>query len=188
MSNTTTATTIATTATAGRHALKVEMLTPAAFQMFGDVIEASQSGHHFSINNGFAERFHDLARIDVSALDGQPIISIFKAQPRQFPMQLMLLERHPLGSQAFVPMSSQPFLVVVAPAGNAPELQQMRCFVAVPGQGVNYARGTWHHPLIALHAPSDFLVVDRAGVRADANCDEYPLTDAYFWIDSPQVT
>lgn len=176
------------TATAGRHALKIEPLTSAAFQSFGDVIEASQAGLHFSINNGFAERFHDLARIDVSALGGQPIISIFKATPRDFPMRLVMLERHPLGSQAFIPMSSQPFLVVVAPAGDAPEVQRLRCFLAAPGQGVNYARGTWHHPLIALHAPSDFLVLDRAGAKEDANCDEYPLTDACFWIGSTEVT
>jgi ureidoglycolate lyase len=103
-------------------------------------------------------------------------------------MQLLILERHPLGSQAFIPMSSQPFLVVVAPAGDAPEPQRPRCFLAAPGQGVNYARGIWHHPLIALDAPSDFLVLDRAGAKSDANCDEYPLTDAYFWIDSTEVT
>ncbi len=170
------------------HALKLESLTPAAFQPFGDVIQARQSGHHFSINSGFAERFHDLARIDVSALGGQPVISIFKAKPRQFPMQLLLLERHPLGSQAFVPMSDQPFLVVVAPAGDAPDLHQLRCFLAAPGQGVNYARGIWHHPLIALHAPGDFLVLDRASPQADANCDEYPLAGASFWIDGTQVS
>lgn len=173
---------------AERHALTVEPLTSAAFQPFGDVIEARQTGHHFSINNGFAERFHDLARIDVSAKDGHPIISIFKAKPRQLPMQLQLLERHPLGSQAFIPMSNQPFLVVVAPASPELELQQLRCFLAAPGQGVNYARGTWHHPLIALDAPSDFLVIDRAGGAADANCDEHPLKDAGIWIDSTQVS
>ena len=184
----TTTTTATTTATTVRHALKIESLTATAFQPFGDVIEARQNGHHFSINNGFAERFHDLARMDVSALSGQPSISIFKAKPRQFPMLLLLLERHPLGSQAFIPMSSQPFLVVVAPAGDEPEPHQLRCFLAAPGQGVNYARGTWHHSLIALHAPSDFLVLDRAGAKADANCDEYPLTDASFWIDGAQVT
>ena len=176
------------TATAERHTLDIEPLSPAAFQPFGDVIEARQTGHHFSINNGFAERFHDLARIDVSALGGRAIISIFKARPRQFPLQLLLLERHPLGSQAFISMSAQPFLVVVAPASPALELQQLRCFLAAPGQGVNYSRGTWHHPLIALRAPSDFLVLDRSGSREDANCDEHLLTDACLWIDEPAGT
>ena len=180
--------TVTATDTAERYVLKTEPLTSAAFRIFGDVIQACQTRHHFSINGGFAERFHDLAGIDVGTLGGQPIVSIFKAKPRQLPMQLLLLERHPLGSQAFIPISSQPFLVVVAPAGDTPELQQLRCFLAAPGQGVNYARGTWHHPLIALHAPSDFLVIDRAGAKTDIHCEEYPLTNASFWIDSTQVT
>lgn len=171
-------------ATVERHALKIEPLSSAAFKPFGEVIEASEAGHHFSINDGFAERFHDLAQIDVGAQGGRPIISIFRAKPRQLPMQLLMLERHPLGSQAFVPLSPQPFLVVVAPASPEPDMQQLRCFLAASGQGVNYARGTWHHPLIALHAPGDFLVLDRAGAKGDANCDEYTLTpDAFFWID-----
>lgn len=168
---------------ANRRCLKIEPLSSLVFQPFGDVIEASESGLHFSINDGFAERFHDLARIDVSTQGGRPSISIFRAKPRQLPMQLLILERHPLGSQAFIPLSNQPFLVVVAPPSAELDLQGLRCFLAAPGQGVNYARGTWHHPLIALHAPSDFLVVDRAGAKADANCDEQLLTDASFWIN-----
>ena len=173
-----------TVTTPERHALKIERLSPAAFQPFGDVIEASEAGLHFSINGGFAERFHDLARIDVNTQGGRPIISIFKAKPRQFPLQLLRLERHPLGSQAFIPMSSRPFLVVVALASPELDPQQLRCFLAAPGQGVNYARGTWHHPLIALDAPSDFLVLDRAGATGDANCDEHALAGNPVWIDS----
>ena len=165
-----------------RFTLDIEPLSSAAFRSFGEVIEASESGLHFSINDGFAERFHDLAQIDVNTQGGRPIISIFKAQPRQLPMRLLMLERHPLGSQAFIPMSPQTFLVVVAPASAHPDLQQLRCFLTAPGQGVNYARGIWHHPLIALHAPGDFLVLDRAGAKTDANCDEHPLTAASVWI------
>ncbi|WP_367846535.1 ureidoglycolate lyase [Rhodoferax sp. WC2427] len=162
--------------------LAIEPLTAEAFRPFGDVIEASASVRHFSINDGFAQRFHDLAQIDVGSGGGRAILSIFQALPRQLPMQLVLLERHPLGSQAFMPLSGLPYLVVVAEAGPVPVLAQIRCFRAAPGQGVNYARGTWHHPLIALQAPSDFLVVDRGGAPGDANCDEHPLGDTPIWI------
>lgn len=162
--------------------LAVETLTAETFRPFGDVMEASDSTRHFSINNGFAERYHDLAHIDVASGGGRSILSIFKALPRSLPMQLVLLERHPLGSQAFMPLSGLPYLVVVVEAGPVPDLAQIRCFRAAPGQGVNYARGTWHHPLIALQAPSDFLVVDRGGAPGDANCDEYPLSDTPIWI------
>jgi ureidoglycolate lyase len=164
--------------------LLIEPLTAEAFRPFGDVIEASEQARHFTINDGFAERYHDLATVDVGTGGGRPIISIFRAQPRKLPMQLVLLERHPLGSQAFVPLSPQPYLVVVAEAGAEPEpaLSKIRCFKAAPGQGVNYARGTWHHPLIALHTPCDFLVVDRGGAPGDANCDEHRLANTPIWI------
>jgi ureidoglycolate lyase len=161
--------------------LPIEPLTAAAFQPFGDVIEASASRRHFSINDGFAERYHDLARVELGA-QGRAIISIFKALPRTLPMQLRLLERHPLGSQAFMPLSALPYLVVVAQAGELPQTSQLRCFAVAAGQGVNYARGTWHHPLIALHQACDFLVIDRGGAPNESNCDEYPLADSAIWI------
>ena len=167
-----------------RLALPIEALTAASFQPFGDVIEASPSRRHFSINDGFAERYHDLARVELGA-QGRAIISIFKALPRTLPMQLRLLERHPLGSQAFMPLSALPFLVVVAEAGEVdagPQLTGIRCFQAAAGQGINYARGTWHHPLIALHQACDFLVIDRGGAPNEANCDEYPLDGTAIWI------
>ncbi len=172
-----------------RHVLTVEPLSARAFLPFGDVIEANESARHFTINDGFAERYHDLARVDVNTAGGRPIISIFKARPRSLPLRLVLLERHPLGSQAFVPLSALPYLVVVAPPGPEPLLNYIRCFRAAPGQGVNYAPGTWHHPLIALQAACDFLVVDRGGAPGDlerglGNCDEYPLVDTSVWIDS----
>jgi ureidoglycolate lyase len=165
--------------------LQIEPLTAEAFQPFGDVIQTSARARHFTINDGYAERFHDLANVDVSAQDGRAIVNIFRAQPRTLPMQLALLERHPLGSQAFMPLSGRPYLVVVAPAtpdADAPAINAIRCFRADPGQGVNYARGTWHHPLIALEAVSDFLVVDRGGAPGDHNCDECPLGPEAGWI------
>ena len=168
--------------TAPRRLLTIEPLTVETFAPFGDVIEASDRARHFAINNGSTERYHDLARIDVASGGGHAILSIFRARPRHLPMQLLLLERHPLGSQAFMPLSPLPYLVVVAEAATVPDLARLRCFRAAPGQGVNYARGTWHHPLLALQTESDFLVVDRGGADTDANCDEYPLDDAPHWI------
>ena len=168
-----------------RRLLTAEPLTAEAFAPFGDVIAASDRARHFPINNGSTERYHDLARIDVASGGGHAILSIFRARPRHLPMQLLLLERHPLGSQTFMPLSKLPYLVVVAEAAPLPDLTRVRCFRAAPGQGINYARGTWHHPLLALQAESDFLVVDRGGDAGDTNCEEYPLTDIPCWIGEP---
>jgi ureidoglycolate lyase len=162
--------------------LTIEPLTADAFRPFGDVIEASDAARHFTINEGFAERYHDLARIDTSGEGGHSLVSIFKALPRTFPMAITVMERHPLGSQAFVALAPMPFLVVVAVPGDAPALGDIRCFLAAPGQGVNYARGTWHHPLIALDAPGDFLVIDRGGPVEQGNCDEIALQEGVLWL------
>jgi ureidoglycolate lyase len=165
-----------------RHILKIEPLEASAFAPFGDIIEANDTAKNFAINAGFAQRYQDLAKVDVSAAGGYPMISIFKAKPRSLPLSLRMLERHPLGSQAFMSLSAQSFLVVVAHADGPPQINQIRCFQTAAGQGVNYARGTWHHPLIALTS-GDFLVIDRGGAPSDLNCDEYPLPDGLVWIE-----
>jgi ureidoglycolate lyase len=161
--------------------LAVEPLQPDTFAPFGAVIDTGRAGEHRTINEGFADRY-DLAQLDTGRHDGQAVLSVFRARPRALPLQLRLVERHRLGSQAFVPMQPQRFLVVVAAAGPAPDAAQLRCFMARPGQGVNYAAGTWHHPLIALDAGGDFLVVDRGGPMAAEDCDEHPLLAADVWV------
>jgi ureidoglycolate lyase len=145
-------------------------LTAEAFAPFGEVIEASDRARQVPINYGYTTRFDDLARIDVG--DGQATVSLFRALPLEPPL-LKIFERHPLGSQAFMPLSGRPYLVAVAPAGEL-DPARIEIFRATATQGVNYAKGTWHHFLLALEAQSDFLVIDRAG--ADDNCDEIELS------------
>lgn len=150
--------------------LKPEPLTRAGFAPFGDVIETAGAGH-YPINEGTTERFHDLSHVDVAEDGGRPLINIFRGQPRELPLAIRLMERHPLGSQAFIPIGPNGWLAVVAPAGDPPGPGDLRAFLAAPWQGVNYHRGVWHHPLIALHAVSDFIVVDRGG--GGDNCEEF---------------
>ncbi len=162
--------------------LRVEALTPEAFRPFGDVIQAHPGAQQFAVNQGFATRFHDLAHVDVADAGGRVVLSIFRAVARVLPLQLSVMERHPLGSQAFVPMSELPFLVVVAAPAPVLEVQHIRCFLARSGQGVNYAKGTWHHPLIALQRNSDFLVLDRGGQPQQRNLDEVEVGNASLWL------
>ena len=165
-----------------RNTLPIEPLTAEAFRPYGDVIEARDTAHHFTINEGFAERYHDLAHVDTTAEGGRTIVSVFKALPRSFPLPIKLMERHPLGSQAFIALAPTPFLVVVAAPADVPDPRAIRCFLAQPGQGVNCARGTWHHPLIALDVPSDFLVIDRGGPAEPGNCDVVELEKDALWL------
>lgn len=152
--------------------LTTQALTAADFRPFGDVLEATGTPDKM-INQGLCGRHHDRARLDFGA--GRAGISIFDAEPRALPYLLDMMERHPEGSQAFLPMHQQPFLVVVAPdQGGAPGVP--RAFIAAPGQGVNYHRGTWHGVLTPLHAPGLFAVVDRIG--EGANLEEH-------WFDAP---
>ncbi|TMV11736.1 ureidoglycolate lyase [Arenibacterium halophilum] len=156
--------------------VRIQPLTRDAFAPFGDVIDTDGDPDKI-INQGMCGRFHDRARLDFS--DGRAGISLFRATPRDLPLMLDLVERHPEGSQAFVPMSMDPFLVIVAPdAGSQPGTPL--AFETAPGQAVNYHRGTWHGVLTPLHAPGLFAVIDRIG--AGDNLQEH-------WFDTPwQVT
>jgi ureidoglycolate lyase len=162
--------------------VSVTPLTAEAFKPFGDVIEASHSAQHFTINQGFAERFHKLAHVDLTQDGGQPAISIFKAKARPLPLRLSVLEKHPFGSQAFMPLSGDAYLVVVALGGDTPDMTTLKCFSVTAQQGVNYAKGTWHHPLLALH-DGDFWVVDRAGPAGEVNCVEFALDALHLKIN-----
>jgi len=147
-------------------------LTSAAFIAFGDVIEASEKANKIEINDGFTQRYHDLAKVDVNDNQGQPLINIFRSMPLAQPIAIKMMERHPHGSQAFIPMGQNPYLVVVAPAGDF-DVNKLEIFIATSKQGVNYHKGTWHHFCLALGGESDFLVVDRGG-KGD-NCDVLKL-------------
>ncbi len=149
-----------------------EPLTANAFAPFGDVLELKDSPDKI-INQGMCGRHHDLADMDFT--EGRAGLSLFNAEPRQFPYVLELVERHPDGSQAFIPMTPSPFLVIVAPDDNGkPDVP--RAFLTTPGQAINFHRNTWHGVLTPLSAPGLFAVVDRIG--PGDNLKE-------FWFDTP---
>ncbi|WP_373028470.1 ureidoglycolate lyase [Sulfitobacter sp.] len=154
--------------------IKAEPLTADAFAPFGDVLDASGSPDKM-INTGLCGRHHDLAALDFGP-DGRAGISIFNAQARSLPYTLNLIERHPEGSQAFIPMTGAPFLVIVAPDdGGRPGTP--RAFLTAPYQGINLHRGVWHGVLTPLAEPGLFAVVDRIG--ASANLDEFMIDPPY---------
>jgi ureidoglycolate lyase len=160
--------------------LDIQPLTKAAFAPFGEVIEADPTTMRY-INNGTTERFHALAAADVVGEGARVIINLFRGQPRDFPYQVGMMERHPFGSQSFSPISGRPFLVVVSEdEGGKPGRPMV--FLARGDQGVNYRRNVWHHPLMSLGAVSDFLVVDRDG--PENNLEEY-FFETPFVISEP---
>jgi ureidoglycolate lyase len=154
--------------------LTPEPLTAKAFAPFGSVIEASDDAVKLDINEGHAVRYDRLAEIDVTDGGGVGVINMFRAQPRES-LVLRTFERHPLGSQSFVPLSGRPFLVAVAPAGPF-DPASVRLFQAEGHQGVHYRKGVWHHSLLALDPDCLFLVVDRAG--PGTNLEEVELDPA----------
>ena len=163
-------------------ALVMEPLTKAAFALFGTVIERDGAEIRM-INEGTTTRYHALSGVDVAAGGGTAILSIFAGTPRPFPIEISMMERHPIGSQAFMPLSDHDWLVVVAPTNgddSAPDFNGLRCFHARGDQGVSYAPHVWHHPLL-VRQPQDFLIADRAGPEGEsdsANLQEH-------WEDSP---
>lgn len=150
-------------------------LTREAFAPFGDVLDTDWD-NHFPINAGKCERYHDLTTVEAIGPNARVLISIFKGTPYTFPLKLTMVERHPLGSQAFMPLSPAPFLVVVCkdtPEGPGTP----HAFVTAPGQGVNYPRNLWHGVLTPIGAPQDFLVVDRGG--DGNNLEEHHFDEAW---------
>lgn len=155
--------------------LEPQLLTRERFAPYGDVIEAIPD-RVAAMNTGRFDRFDDLARVEADA-NGRIAISIARCRvATSLPYRFDLVERHPQGSQAFVPLTASRFVVVVAPPEETVEVRDLRAFVTNGRQGINYHRGTWHMPLIAFDSGQEFLIVDRAG---DApNCDERKLDEA----------
>ena len=136
-------------------------ITKENFSLFGDMI-STKDAKPIDINAGYAKRFDDLANINTSKDNGKTIVSIFSAKKRNFPMKIDMMEKHPLGSQAFIPMKETTFLVLVAPENDKPDLNKIESFIVPSGVGINYKPGIWHFPLIATE-DMNFLVVDRKG-------------------------
>jgi ureidoglycolate lyase len=159
--------------------LAVHHLTRDAFAPFGDVITAA-GAEHYLINNGTTTRFNDLARVELLGSGARPLINLFRGKAFELPVSISMLERHPLGSQAFIPLHDRPWLAVVARDENGVPAMPV-AFLVTPDEagqkGVNYAPNVWHHPLISLQAPGDFLVVDRGG--EGNNLEEYFFDEPY---------
>ena len=150
--------------------ITVRPLTRQDFEPFGDIIEADSGSEVVTINDGYATRYHDLGRVDVNEEEGRPLINIFRGRPRPLPLTIHMMERHPLASQAFMPLHNRQFVVVVAPPGDILAPSSLSAFITNGRQGVNYARGVWHFPLLVLEEEQDFLIIDRGG--DGKNCEE----------------
>lgn len=145
------------------------------FAPFGDVIEIG-GDNHYPINGGKAERYHALATADATGSNASVLISMVRGTPYAFPLKLTMVERHPFGSQAFIPLSPRPFLVVVCHDGpDGPETPH--AFITAPGQGINYRRNLWHGVLTPIGESQDFLIVDRGG--DGSNLEEFHFSHPY---------
>ncbi|MBO9417993.1 ureidoglycolate lyase [Labrenzia sp. R4_2] len=156
------------------HVLTPAPLTAEAFSAYGDVIEVSGEPDKI-INQGMCGRHHDLAKVDFGT--GRAGISLFDAKARTFPYTVDMVERHPDGSQAFVPLDGVPMLVIVAEDKDGAPVN-LKAFVTQPGQSINLHRGTWHGVLAPIEKPGRYIVVDRIG--DGANLEEH-------WFDTPWI-
>ena len=150
--------------------LKLEPLTSEAFAAFGEVIETAGK-QSYEINYGMADRYHALAKVETGSTEGYPVISLVESKKYEMPQKVKIVERHPLGSQAFIPRDKTPFIVVVAKPGDLVQADELRAFITNGEQGINYHAGVWHGLLLTPFAAMSFICVDRAG--AGDNCEEF---------------
>ena len=141
--------------------IKPVKISRSNFSSYGDLISTDDI-NPININEGYAKRFDNLVNLDTSKDSGKTIVSIFSALKRTFPMKMHMMEKHPLGTQAFIPMKETTFLAFVAPSGESPEIDKIQSFVVPPKRGINYKPGIWHFPLISTEN-INFLVIDRKG-------------------------
>lgn len=158
--------------------ITVRELTREAFAPFGDILDCSGEPT-MMINQGWCERYHDLAKLDFA--EGGPAISLFSATPRQMPYEFDLVERHPLGSQAFIPMSQNGFLIIVAENGADDTPSKPMAFMSKSAQAINFHRNTWHGVLTPLNEPGLFAVVDRIG--QGNNLEEFSYDQSWSVIE-----
>ena len=145
------------------------------FAPFGEVIDFDTDSH-YPINEGRCERYHALAKPEATGPNGHVLINLFRGTPYDFPLKLTMVERHPFGSQAFIPLSPRPFVVVACPNGpDGPG--EPAAFLTAPGQGVNYPRGLWHGVLTPIGEAQDFVVVDRGS--DGSNVEEFHFSHPY---------
>lgn len=152
--------------------LKVEPLTTEAFAAFGDVIETA-GNKAFEINYGMADRYHALAKVDAGS--GYPVISLVESKKYEMPQKVKIVERHPLGSQAFIPRDKTAFILVVAKPGHEVQANRLRAFITDGEQGINYHTGVWHGQLLTPFDSMSFICVDRDG--AGENCEEFHFSE-----------
>lgn len=155
--------------------IPIKSMTVDAFAPFGEVIDLHKA-EHFPINNGMCTRYNDLATVELAGVEPRPLINIFRGEPYDIPLHLEMVERHPLGSQAFIPMTPRPFLVIVArDFGGTPG--KPLAFLTRSGQGINLKKNCWHGVLTTLERTSDFVVIDRGG--PGENLEEYFYDPGY---------
>ena len=141
--------------------IKPIKISRSNFNMYVDLI-STKDIDPIDINAGYAKRFDNLANLNTSKDGGKAIVSIFSSLKRNFPMKIDIMEKHPLGSQAFIPMKETTFLCFVAPSGESPQIDKIQSFIVPPKTGINYKPGVWHFPLISTE-DTNFLVIDRKG-------------------------
>lgn len=163
--------------------LRAQPLTPDAFAPFGRVVSAGlQPGS--SANQGTAVRFDFCADLRSTRPEARPNLTVFRSVAKALPFEVKLLERHPCSTQVFLPMVISRYLVVVAPnaADGGPDLERLVAFTCLPGQGVEYGVGTWHHPMVALDAPGELaMFVWEDGSALD--CEVRPLGRAFTVVE-----
>ena len=165
--------------------LTPKSLTVENFSQFGQVISCEQNDY-MVINNGYAKKYPDLASIDTQEDGGSTTVHIYVAKKREFPLQINMLEKHPFFSQTFIPRHNQPFLVVVAPASDEPNIENIRAFISNGNQGVNYSRGVWHFPLISIKDDAQFIVIDRKHIIDSDDieqCIVHPIEDTNITLE-----
>ena len=158
--------------------ISIEQLDASVFSRFGKIVEKKNALELRSINQGTTTRYHNISELELESKNGTSSISIFSGTPRKLPIEIKIMEKHPVASQSFLPIQDYDWLIVVSEEKNElPDLNTLRCFHVNGDTGITYNKNVWHHPLL-VKKKQDFWVVDRINDQEDAsiNLKEYNFT------------
>jgi len=159
--------------------IEIENIDLDNFSEFGHVINKELTSEKISINQGTTIRHHNISDLELNNEGGVPAISIFSGSPRNLPIEIKIMEKHPIASQSFLPIQNIDWLIVVSKdKNNMPDLDTIRCFHIKGDVGITYNRNVWHHPLL-VREKQDFWIVDRINKNENSsvNLIEYHFTE-----------
>lgn len=158
--------------------IEAQPLDPETFKPFGEVVQPGL-GAVKTIRDGTVRLSRPEASLRHEADAEIAAVEFYECAATDAPLVATKVEHHPHSMQLFAPMQSARWLVVVWPDGLE---STPAAFVAQPDQAILYHPGIWHHGIVALDRPAQFISwMWRTGGPTDTVFADLPAPVSIDW-------